>query len=172
MSERPAAAAEPAAVAARAVKKAFGGVQALRGASFAARAGEVHALVGENGAGKSTLIKILGGRFPPDSGTILLDEQPVRLSSPSDAASRGIGTVFQELTLLPWLTVAENLLFGREPRAATGLIRRGSLAEEAQAILAGLGIFHIDPRALAADISLSERQIVEIARVVTRKPAI
>ncbi|MGH7102623.1 MAG: sugar ABC transporter ATP-binding protein [Acetobacteraceae bacterium] len=172
MSERPAAAEDAAAVAARAVKKAFGGVQALRGASFAARAGEVHALVGENGAGKSTLIKILGGRFPPDQGTILLNEKPVRLSGPADAASRGIGTVFQELTLLPWLTVAENLLFGREPRAATGLIRRGSLAEDAQAILAGLGIFHIDPRALAADISLSERQIVEIARVVTKKPAI
>lgn len=178
MSNRSAAAeasatGEPAAaVAAHGLSKSFGGVQALRGASFFARAGEVHALVGENGAGKSTLIKILGGRFPPDSGTVLLDEKPVRLSGPADAASRGIGTVFQELTLLPWLTVAENLLFGREPRSPAGLIRRASLAEEARTTLAQLGIFHIDPRALAADISLSERQIVEIARVVTRKPAI
>ncbi|MGH7057545.1 MAG: sugar ABC transporter ATP-binding protein, partial [Acetobacteraceae bacterium] len=161
-----------AAVAADKLSKAFGGVQALRAASFSACAGEVHALVGENGAGKSTLIKILGGRFPPDQGEILLAGETVRLGGPSDAAKHGVGTVFQELTLLPWLTVAENLLFGREPRASGGLIRRGRLAPEAEAVLAGLGIFHIDPRALAAEISLSERQIVEIARVVIRRPQI
>ncbi len=173
MSERAAAAATGvAAVAARTLNKTFGGVQALRAASFAAHAGEVHALVGENGAGKSTLIKILGGRFPPDSGTILLDGEPVRFSGPADATRRGIGTVFQELTLLPWLTVAENLLFGREPRGAGGLIRRASLATDAEAVLARLGISHIDPRAQVAEISLSERQIVEIARVVTKKPRI
>lgn len=173
MSERPAAAAsEGAAVAAQTVSKAFGGVQALRAASFAALGGEVHALVGENGAGKSTLIKILGGRFPPDSGTILVNGKAVRFAGPADAARRGIGTVFQELTLLPWLTVAENLLFGREPRGAAGLIRRANLAPDAEALLASLGIFHIDPRALAAEISLSERQIVEIARVVTKRPHI
>ncbi len=173
MSERAAAAATGvAAVAAQTLNKAFGGVQALRAASFAANAGEVHALVGENGAGKSTLIKILGGRFPPDSGTILLDGEPVRFSGPADATRRGIGTVFQELTLLPWLTVAENLLFGREPRTAAGLIRRASLPQDAEALLDDLGISHIDPRALAAEISLSERQIVEIARVITKKPRI
>jgi ribose transport system ATP-binding protein len=160
------------AIAADRISKAFGGVQALRSASFVANAGEVHALVGENGAGKSTLIKILGGRIAPDSGNIRRDDQPIRLGGPSDATARGIGTVFQELTLLPWMTVAENLLIGREPRSAIGLIRRGALAAEADAILAGIGINHIDPRALAADISLAERQIIEIARVIIRRPRV
>jgi ribose transport system ATP-binding protein len=160
------------AIAADKLSKAFGGVQALRAASFEARAGEVHALVGENGAGKSTLIKILGGRLPPDSGTVLRDGQTIHLSGPADASARGIGTVFQELTLLPWMTVAENLMIGREPRSALRLIRRGALAPEAEAILAGLGIHHIDPRALASEISLAERQIIEIARVVMRRPSV
>lgn len=160
------------ALAADKISKAFGGVQALRSASFVANAGEVHALVGENGAGKSTLIKILGGRIAPDSGIIRRDGKPIRLSGPSDAAASGIGTVFQELTLLPWMTVAENLLIGREPRSGIGLIRRATLAAEADAILAGLGINHIDPRALAADISLAERQIIEIARVIIRRPRV
>jgi len=160
------------AVAAIKVSKSFGGVRALRTASFAARAGEVHALVGENGAGKSTLIKLLGGRLPPDSGTIERAGQPLRLAGPADAAAHGIGTVFQELTLLPWLTVAENLLIGREPRSGLGLIRRARLAPQAEAMLAGLGIHHIDPRALAADISLAERQIIEIVRVLIRQPRV
>ncbi len=170
-----AAAAEPqaaAAIAARGVSKAFGGVQALRSASFAASGGEVHALVGENGAGKSTLIKILGGRIPADAGSILLDGRPVRFGGTAEAARHGVGTVFQELTLLPWMSVAENLLLGREPRSALGLIRRSALAPEAEAVLAGLGIHHIDPRALAAEVSLAERQIIEIARVVIRRPRI
>ncbi len=164
---------DPAAtIAARELSKAFGGVQALRSASFAARRGEVHALVGENGAGKSTLIKILGGRLHADSGNVLLDGNAVRLGGPADAARRGIGTVFQELTLLPWMSVAENLLIGREPRSALGLIRRNALAGEAEAVLAGLGIHHIDPRALASEVSLAERQIVEVARVIVRQPRI
>ena len=173
MSAAPAAEREPAAsIAARGASKAFGGVQALRSASFAARGGEVHALVGENGAGKSTLIKILGGRIPADAGTVLLDGHAVRLAGTADAARRGVGTVFQELTLLPWMSVAENLLLGREPRSAIGLIRRSALAPEAEAVLAGLGVHHIDPRALAAEVSLAERQIIEIARVVIRRPRI
>jgi ribose transport system ATP-binding protein len=173
MSAAPAAEREPAAsIAARGASKAFGGVQALRSASFAARGGEVHALVGENGAGKSTLIKILGGRLAPDAGTVLLEGNPVRLAGTADAARRGIGTVFQELTLLPWMSVAENLLLGREPRSALGLIRRAALAPEAEAVLAGLGVHHIDPRALASEVSLAERQIIEIARVIIGRPRI
>ncbi len=160
------------AIAANELSKAFGGVQALRAASFNAHAGEVHAVVGENGAGKSTLIKILGGRLPPDSGTVLRDGQIVHLAGPAHANARSIGTVFQELTLLPWMTVAENLLVGREPRSALHLIRRGALAPAAEALLAGLDIHHIDPRALASEISLAERQIIEIARVVTRHPRV
>ena len=159
------------AIAATRVSKSFGGVRALRDASFAAAAGEVHALVGENGAGKSTLIKLLGGRLPPDSGTIQCDGRAIRLTGPAEAVAHGIGTVFQELTLLPWMTVAENLLIGREPRAF-GFIRRAELAPAADAMLADLGIHHIDPRALAADISLAERQIIEIVRVIVRRPRV
>src|SRR6185312_10247525 len=154
------------------IVKSFGGVRALNGASFAAAAGEVHALVGENGAGKSTLIKILGGRLRRDAGTIRLGGAPTELQDPEDAHRRGVWTVFQELTLLPWMTVAENLLLRHEPRGPLGLVSRRRMAEEADAALAGLGIHHIDPRALVEDISLTQRQIVEIARVATKDPAI
>lgn len=154
------------------ISKSFGGVHALVEADFSARAAEVHALVGENGAGKSTLIKIMGGRLQPDAGTLRIDGEQVTLRRTQDAHMRGVWTVFQELMLLPAMTVAENLLLGHEPRNSLGLIRRGHLAIEAEAVLAELGIHHIDPRALIEDISLAERQIVEIARVVIRKPKV
>src|ERR1700726_3329054 len=104
------------------VGKSYGGVAALQAASFAALPGEVHALVGENGAGKSTLIKILGGRVRADTGLMHIDGQPVPLSGPQAAHDLGAWTVFQELTLLPWMTVAENLLLLREPKDKAGLI--------------------------------------------------
>ena len=154
------------------LSKAFGGVQALDRASFAAERGEVHALVGENGAGKSTLIKALGGRVLPDAGTIRLLGQEVRLAGPPAAHARGAWTVFQELTLLPGMTVAENLLLGREPRARSGLIARAAMASRAEAVLSGLGVEHIDPRALVEEIPLADRQMVEIARAVSHDPAI
>jgi ribose transport system ATP-binding protein len=150
------------AIAANRVSKAFGGVKALTQASLSVRPGEVHALVGENGAGKSTLIKVLGGRIAPDEGTLTV----------ADATVQSIGTVFQELTLLPYMTVAENLLLGREKRGRFGLIARGELPRIAGDALEKLGITHIDARALAADISLAERQIIEIARVILTMPRI
>lgn len=149
------------AIAARGVSKSFGGVKALTGASITVARGSVHALVGENGAGKSTLIKILGGRIAADEGSVETAGPGLR-----------IGTVFQELTLLPYMTVAENLLLGREPRGRLGLIDRAAMPRLAEAELAGLGITHIDPRALAADISLAERQIIEIARVIMARPQV
>jgi ribose transport system ATP-binding protein len=99
-----------------ALSKSFGGVRALNQASFAAVAGEIHGLVGENGAGKSTMIKLLGGRLQPDAGSIRLKGREVHLGGPNDAHALGVWTVFQELMLFPRLTVAENLLLGREPR--------------------------------------------------------
>jgi len=152
------------------LSKAFGGVRALDGASFSARRGEVHALVGENGAGKSTLIKLLGGRLRPDSGEVRVLGQAVELSGPSSAHKFGVWTVFQELTLLPWMTVAENLLILREPRGPLGFIDRRRMVEEARAILADMGVNGIDPRALIDDLSLAKRQTVEIARAIARKP--
>jgi ribose transport system ATP-binding protein len=161
-----------AAIAAQSVSKSFGGVKALVRASIAISPGSVHALVGENGAGKSTLIKILGGRIAPDEGTLLVDGTDPGGFGIALSRRHGIGTVFQELTLLPFMTVAENLLLGREPRGRIGLIDRAAMPGEAERQLAALGITHIDPRALTADISLAERQIIEIARVILTKPRI
>lgn len=162
----------PPAVDAIKVSKAYGGVHALDGASFSAVLGEVHALVGENGAGKSTLIKILGGRSRPDAGEIRIKGHLVQLHAPPDAHALGAWTVFQELTLLPWMSVAENLLLGREPRGRTGLINRARMEEEADALLSRLGVHHIDPRAAVEDTSLAQRQVVEIVRAISCNPDI
>ena len=152
------------------LSKSFGGVRALDSASFSAIPGEVHALVGENGAGKSTLIKLLGGRLRPDAGEIRVSGGAVQMNGPERAHALGVWTVFQELTLLPWMTVAENLLIRREPRGRLGLIDRGRMAREAEAMLAGFRIRDVDPRALVEDLSLAKRQIVEIVRVIAQKP--
>jgi ribose transport system ATP-binding protein len=150
--------------------KSFGGVRALVDASLSATAGEVHALVGENGAGKSTVIKALGGRLRPDSGTLRIRGREVRLAGPQEAHAQGVWTVFQELTLLPWMSVAENLLIAREPRGGLGLIDRRRMEAEAEGMLTGLGIEHIDPLALIEELSLAERQTVEIIRAISHEP--
>jgi ribose transport system ATP-binding protein len=154
------------------VFKSFGGVHALQGASFEAVRGEVHALVGENGAGKSTLIKILSGLLRPDQGAIHLDGREVRIDRPAEAQRLGIGTVFQELTLLSHMTVAENILLRREPRDRLGLIRRRELTREASHLLERVGLPQIDADAVVGDLPLAQRQLVEIAKVVSRSPAI
>jgi ribose transport system ATP-binding protein len=154
------------------IGKSYGGVAALQAASFAAVPGEVHALVGENGAGKSTLIKILGGRVRADTGIMQIDRQAVTLSGPQAAHDLGAWTVFQELTLLPWMTVAENLLLLREPKGKARLISRSATVRDADALLARFGVTHIDPRALVEDISLAERQTVEIVRAISHAPRI
>jgi ribose transport system ATP-binding protein len=153
------------------ISKSFGGVRALDNACFEAAAGEVHALVGENGAGKSTMIKVLGGRIHPDAGAVRLNGQNVRLSGPEQAHTIGAWTVFQELMLFPGLTVAENLLLGREPRRH-GVISHRLMGSRADALLASMGITHIDPLALVEDCSLAQRQIVEIVRALSQNPDI
>jgi ribose transport system ATP-binding protein len=154
------------------VSRSFGGVTALTHASLSASFGEVHALVGENGAGKSTLIKILGGIVKPDSGTVHIDGEAVALSGPGAARRLGVGTVFQELTLFPWMTVAENLFIGREPRGPTGLIQRRKLVDRTHEVLDRFGVRGIDPRAPAGSLSLAQRQIVEITSAFMREPRI
>jgi len=166
-----AGAGEPAVEATR-ISKSFGGVNALEQASFSARFGEVHALVGENGAGKSTMIKILGGRLRQDAGELHIKGRLAALHSPLDAHKFGVRTVFQELTLLPGMSVSENLLLNHEPRGAFGLINRRATDQKADALLADLGIHHIDPRALIEDISLAARQVVEIVRAISQDPDI
>jgi ribose transport system ATP-binding protein len=154
-----------------ALSKSFGGVVALRSASFAAEGGEVHALVGENGAGKSTLIKLLSGLYPPDSGEIRVNGATAAFARPQDALAAGIGTVFQELTLLPYMTVAENLMLGREPRSGP-FIAQTKLINAAHELFDDAGISGIEPLELVGNLSLAQQQIVEIVKAVSRKPRI
>lgn len=154
------------------IAKSFGSVRALDDGSIDLRWGEVHALVGENGAGKSTLIKVLSGVLRADAGEVRVDGEPADLSGPAAARKLGFGTVFQELSLLPWMTVAENLLIDQMPRGRLGLIRRRSLAAEAEEIFARYGIETIDPREVPDRLSLADRQVVEIVRALHRRPRI
>lgn len=144
------------------IRKAFAGTVALRGASIALQSGSVHALMGENGAGKSTLMKILAGVHQPDSGSILRDGRQVVFHKPKDALAAGISTVFQELSLLPNLTIAENMFLGREPTTTFGRVDYQCMRREAGKALADLGLT-LDPGTLVSRLSIAERQFVEIA---------
>lgn len=150
----------------RNITMTFPGVVALDGVTLESRAGEVHAIVGENGAGKSTLMKILVGVYQPDRGEILLRGQPVRISSPHEAQRLGIGIIYQELNLLPDMTVAENVFLGREPRGAFGLIDSRALENEARSVLQRLGV-DLDPRLRLGRLSVAQQQMVEIAKALS-----
>jgi rhamnose transport system ATP-binding protein len=148
------------------VAKSFGAVAALRGAQLELRAGEAHALVGENGAGKSTLVKILAGVHGPDSGRVLLDGQPVDLDSPAAARAVGIAVIYQEPTLFPDLSVAENIFMGRQPLTSGRRIDRGELAARCRALFDRLGV-HMDPDRPARGLSIADQQMVEIAKALS-----
>lgn len=152
----------------RAISKSFPGVLSLDEVDFSVSAGEIRAIVGENGAGKSTLIKIIGGVYQPDRGKICLAGDEVRWRNPLDAWSAGIQVVFQELTLFPDLTVAENILLGQEPKGFLGRIDYGSMARLAATALERLGMA-IDVTRLVRGLSVAEQQMVEIARALVRK---
>jgi ABC-type sugar transport system ATPase subunit len=159
-------------VAVEEVSKSYPGVLALDGASLDLRPGEVHALVGENGAGKSTLIRILSGDVMPDSGRIRVRGREVTFNSPGDARRSGIVTIFQELMIVPDMTVAENIVLGDEP--GTGPLRQlysRARAEQVSAeILRSLDLrTSIDPRRPASSLSTGQKQIVEIARALVRR---
>jgi len=151
----------------RGITKSFAGNTVLAGVSLTARAGEVHALVGENGAGKSTLMKILAGVHQPDAGEILIDGEPRVFARPADALARGVAMIYQELSLAPHLTVAENIFLGREPLklARIGLINTRELNSRARSMLNDFG-FEIDPRSRVGRLSAADRQLVEITRAV------
>lgn len=143
----------------------FGVESALSGVDFRLRAGEVHSLMGENGAGKSTLIKAITGALRLDSGEILVEGAPVRLSSPAEAQAAGISTVYQEIDLLPNLTVAENISLGREPRK-WGMIDHAEMRRRATSALASLGV-EVDPASILSSHPLAIQQLVAIARAVS-----
>jgi erythritol transport system ATP-binding protein len=147
------------------VTKVYPGTTALKGVSFSARPGDVHALIGENGAGKSTLVKILAGVEAPTAGRLTLDSRDVRFASVRDASSVGIGLIHQELMLFPDLSVADNLFVGRERVSRWGSVDTASQERDARTALARLGQ-DIDPRALVGTLPLGQRQIVEIARAL------
>jgi ribose transport system ATP-binding protein len=144
------------------IAKAFGGSIALRGVSLTLMPGSVHALMGENGAGKSTLMKILAGVHQPDSGEIYKNGHRVSFANPKEALKFGISTVFQELSLLPNMTIAENMFLGREPRTQFGLLDRRRMNRETAHALKQLGL-DLDPDTLVSDLSIAQRQFVEIA---------
>ncbi|MFM9106840.1 MAG: sugar ABC transporter ATP-binding protein [Chloroflexota bacterium] len=159
-------------LAATGIDKRFGGVIALSDASFSCDAGEIHALLGENGAGKSTMVKILCGVYSPNAGRLSLDGQEVSFSDPAAVAAAGIVPVFQELSLIPDLPVAENLFMQAEPRNRLGLLDRKRMNRDAAALLDRLGFTGIDPEASVRDLSLAERQVVEIAKAIGRNPRV
>ena len=146
------------------ISKSFSGTPVLDAVTLDVRRGEVHALVGENGAGKSTLMNIVSGVVAPDSGQILWDDRPARLEGPRHAQALGIRFVHQELALVPQLSVAENIFLGNHP-AARGLVHFREMHETTRRVLRDLGR-EIDPRRPVADLSLAERQLVEIGRAV------
>ncbi len=148
----------------RGVSKTFPGVRALDDVQLTLRRGEVHALMGENGAGKSTLIKVLTGVESADGGEMLLDGQPIRPNSPRDAEAVGISTVYQEVNLVPNLSVAENLCLGRFPKTA-GVIRWGEARRRAQAALRRLNL-DLDVRRQLSSYSLALQQMIAIARAL------
>ena len=152
------------------ITKTFPGVKALDDVSFDVHAGEVHALLGENGAGKSTLIKIVSGVYKPDAGEMWLDGEPVQFNSPREAQEKGIATIYQELSLFPELTVAENIFLGHTPSRQAGPFRRidwRATRSEALRLLASLNIHDLDVNRNVGSLSVGNRQRVEIVKALS-----
>lgn len=148
------------------IGKNFPGVRALSDISFEVRPGSVHALMGENGAGKSTLLKILGGAYQPSVGSLQIGSQTMAFKSAAESIGSGVAVIHQELHLVPEMSVAENLLLGHMP-SRFGLIDRGAMLRRASELLAGLAD-EIDPRQRLGSLSLGQRQLVEIAKAMSR----
>ncbi len=155
----------------RGVSRFFGGITALKDVDFSCRPGSIHAVLGENGAGKSTLIKILSGVLQPSEGSVLVNGQRVQYSSPSEATADGIVCIFQELSLIPDLSVADNIFIDQPPRRF-GLIDRGAQRRQSEAVLARINCEDVNPDALVRDLSLSRRQMVEIAKAIAKNPSV
>ncbi len=148
------------------ISKAFGPVQALSNVDLRLLPGQVHCLAGENGAGKSTLIKVLTGAHKADAGTFVIDGEPVASPTPAALREAGVQAVYQELSLLPHLSVAENLFMGRLP-SHRGILDKGDLKERARKALDDVGLHNVSPDAIVERLPAATRQLVEIAKVLT-----
>ena len=151
----------------KAVDKKFPGVHALKAIDFHIKRGEIVGLVGENGAGKSTLMKVIYGAYQPDGGQILINGSSVRFANPRQAMEKGIGMVFQEQSLIPNLTVMENIFLGYERQFVRfGVVDWKAMARAAKAQLAKVKL-DIDPATVTSKLSFAQRQLVELAKVLT-----
>lgn len=155
----------------RNIRKRFGATVALDDVGLEVRPGEIHGLVGQNGAGKSTLMKIVAGDYRPDSGTILLDGSEVEIRDPRRGLELGVGVVYQELSLLPNLTIAENISLGREQTHLV-VVARDAARESAERALSLLGVDHLKVNTRVSRLSLGEQQLVEIAKVMSYNPRV
>ncbi len=153
----------------RGISKRFGAVAALADVDLTVRRGEIHSIVGQNGAGKSTLMNILAGVEAADTGSIALGGKPEKIAGTAHALALGIVTVYQELSLLPNLTVAENVLLGREPRRGP-MLDRTAMRTRTRAILDGVGAGEISTDIEVGALALAQRQLVEIARALSSDP--
>ena len=149
----------------RQIDKSFPGVHALKKVDFSVEKGEIHGLMGENGAGKSTLIKILTGIYTKDSGGIYLEGRRISPSSPLEAQREGISTIYQEINLVPNLTVAENIFLGRQPRKRSGIDRK-AMEKQAEKLIEGLGV-RMDVRIPAGRLSMPMQQMAAMARAMS-----
>jgi ribose transport system ATP-binding protein len=148
------------------IQRHFPGVQALKGVDLTVESGEIHAILGENGAGKSTLMRILAGAERKDAGRILLGGEEIRMAGPTDALARGISTVYQETSLAPHLSVAENLFIGRLPSKRPGLVEWRRLRQEAKDVLQRLQI-DLPLRARVSQLTIAQQQMTEIAKALS-----
>lgn len=153
------------------VSKRYGGVHALEHADLDIYTGQIHGILGENGAGKSTLIKIMSGVVAPDEGRMQIDGKPISFATPAAANKAGVVCIFQELSLVPDLSVADNIIIS-DPPTRFGMIDRAKQRKLAEQALARAGAGDIHPRALVKDLPLSRRQMVEIAKALARNPRI
>jgi len=157
---------------AKGIEKLFPGVKALDGVDLQVREGEVHALVGENGAGKSTLMLTLSGIYQPDGGGIYLEGEKMHFSSPHDANHKGISIVFQELSLIPGLSIAENIFANRQPVGKFNMIDWDVLYSRTRELLALFELDNLDPSTLVKELSVANQQLIEIIKAISYDPKV
>ncbi len=155
----------------RGITKEFPGVRAIDDVSFELRRAEVHAVVGENGAGKSTLMNMVGGVLQPDAGEILLEGNPIQFANAAAAGRRGIAVVFQELSLVPELSIAENIFFNRQPVNTLGFVATARLYAQTKELLSLFNLA-LKPARLVKDLSMGNRQLIEVLKAISLKPKI